>query len=88
MITYKRKRVTSRRDAADERVHDSSAAAAAIINVATCTLPSKFEAGTENNVKDEDNSVRNLVLFPSLLMLLFNAISVACDCPCQLLPQS
>ena len=81
MITYKRKRVTSRRAATDERVNDSSAAA--FSNVATCTLPSKFEAGAENNVKDEDNFVRNLALFPSLLKLLLDSISVTCDCPCQ-----
>ncbi|KAK3159466.1 hypothetical protein QOZ80_2AG0150450 [Eleusine coracana subsp. coracana] len=53
MITYKRKRVTSRRDTANETLHDSSAAASN--NVVASSFPSKYETDAENNVEDEDN---------------------------------
>jgi hypothetical protein len=78
MITYKRKRVTSRRNTTDETVHDSPPAASN--NVVASSLPPKYEANGNNKVNDEDSFVSNLGLFPSLLMLLFDAISVTCDC--------
>ncbi|GJN22555.1 hypothetical protein PR202_gb10133 [Eleusine coracana subsp. coracana] len=53
MITYKRKRVTSRCDTANETVHDSSAAASN--NVVASSFPSKYETDAENNLEDEDN---------------------------------
>ncbi|TVU27708.1 hypothetical protein EJB05_19205, partial [Eragrostis curvula] len=53
MITYKRKRVTSHHNTADETAHDSSSAASN--NLAASSLPPKHEANAENYVKDEDN---------------------------------
>jgi hypothetical protein len=64
MITYKRKRVTSRRDTTDETVHDASSTASN--NVVARSLPPKYETNGENNVKGEDNFVSNHALLPSL----------------------
>ena len=79
MITYKRKRVTSRAHAEDDTVVGSSSAASS--NAIASNLPLKSEGNADNAVINEDNFVRNLALL-LLLMLLSDVISISCDCLC------
>ncbi|XP_062220730.1 uncharacterized protein LOC133920096 [Phragmites australis] len=55
MITYKRKRVTSRVHTADDTVLNSSSAASSSSSVVVSSLPPKLEAHAENNEINKDN---------------------------------